>query len=248
MVRTSDAPPPPPRRRRRRAKPAKPGRDDAAVPVTTITVIRPDRFSDPDAASRWLSKLREDRDEVDREVDEALIAANRALHAQRTAALDPDLTAVSAEHALSVRIGHGLGDRLVDGAWDEAIDVPRGGRRRRSEVLRPQERVAEVLAGRDQIAPYESLLLRARGDLDQGRARDAALQLRVGLESLLAELRERTGSRQADDLAQLEGRRRQTGEAANEALRGDLGPDRTAEITETLELCERVLRRRLAQR
>ena len=216
--------------------------------MTTITVIRPDRFSDPDAASRWLAGLRDDRDEMDREVDEALTVANRALHAYRTAAMDPQLPEISAEHALAVRIGHGLGDELVDGKWAEAVDVPPGARRRRSEVLRPQERVAEVLAGRDQITPYESLLLRARADLDGGRVRDAALQLRVGLESLLAELRERTGSRQAEDLTRLEGRRRQTGEAANEALRGDLGPERTAEVTETLELCERVLRRRLAQR
>jgi hypothetical protein len=218
------------------------------VPITTITVIRPDRFSDPDAASRWLTKLRDDRDEIDREVEEAVTVANRALHAHHTAAMDPYLPEASAEHALAVRIGHGLGDDLADGKWAEAIDVPASPRRRRSEVLRPQERVAEVLAGRDQIAPYESLLLRARTDLDDGRVRDAALQLRVGLESLLAELRERTGSRQADDLGRLEGRRRQTGEAANEALRGDLGADRTAEVSETLELCERVVRRRLAQR
>jgi hypothetical protein len=218
------------------------------VPLTTLTVIRPDRFGDAEAASRWLAGLRDDVAEADREVEEALVVANRALHAHRTAALDPNLAGISTDHALALRIGHGDGERLVDGRWDEAIDVPRGGRRRRSEVLRPQERVAEVLAGRARVAPYESLLLRARADVDEDRTRDAALQLRVGLEALLAEPREPAGSRLAEDLARLDERRRQTGEAANEALRGPLAAERAAEVTETLEICERVLRRRLAER
>ena len=41
-------------------------------------------------------------------------------------------------------------------------------------------------------------------------------------------------------------RRSITGEAANEALGGELGDGRMAEVTETLRLCERVLRRRRA--
>ena len=42
----------------------------------------------------------------------------------------------------------------------------------------------------------------------------------------------------------LDERRAITGEAANEALSGPLSPDRAAEVTETLRLAERVLRRR----
>ena len=37
-----------------------------------------------------------------------------------------------------------------------------------------------------------------------------------------------------------------TGEAANEALAGELAEPRAAEVTETLRLCERVLRRKRA--
>ena len=44
--------------------------------------------------------------------------------------------------------------------------MPRAERRRRAEVLRPQERVAEVLGGRDAVAACELLLIRARLDLD----------------------------------------------------------------------------------
>ncbi|MGH2951532.1 MAG: hypothetical protein ACRDKX_05755, partial [Solirubrobacterales bacterium] len=220
-----------------------------AVPLTTLTVIRPDRFADPGAAATWLAELRANEDEVDSEIEVALVVANRALAAHRTAALDPYVADISAEHALAIRIGHGNGDGLVDGRWDEAVDVPPAARRRRrAEILAPQERVAEVLAGREQVGTSESLLLRARADLDQGRDREAALQLRVGLEALLAELDERGGSRQGEDLAELETRRRSTGDAANEALAGKLGPERVAEVTGTLELCERVIRRRLAGR
>ena len=39
-------------------------------------------------------------------------------------------------------------------------------------------------------------------------------------------------------------RRGLTGEAATEALGGELTPERAAEVEETLALCERVLRRR----
>ena len=45
-----------------------------------------------------------------------------------------------------------------------------------------------MLGGRERIDACETLLLRARADLDAGRDREAALQLRVGLEALLVEL------------------------------------------------------------
>ena len=51
---------------------------------------------------------------------------------------------------------------------------------------------------------------------------------------------------QDEDLAVLAERRSITGQAANEALGGELGDGRMAEVTETLRLCERVLRRRRA--
>jgi len=46
------------------------------------------------------------------------------------------------------------------------------------------------------------------------------------------------------DMAELEGRRSEAGNAANTALRGDLPVDEERRVTELVEICERVLRRR----
>ena len=122
----------------------------------------------------------------------------------------------------------------------------RGGRRlRRSDDLRPQEQVAAVLGGREEIAACETLLLRARADLDNDRAREAALQLRVGLEALLVEMRGAMADPgHEEDMAVLEERRGEAGQAANEALNGELAPERTEQVGELLAISERVLRRR----
>ena len=58
----------------------------------------------------------------------------------------------------------------------------------REAALRPQERFAALLAGRDAALACELLALRARLDLDQGRDREAALQLEAALGAGLAEL------------------------------------------------------------
>jgi hypothetical protein len=143
-------------------------------------------------------------------------------------------------------VGFGPGDELVDGRYAAAIEIPQSERRRRAEVLRPQERVAEVLGGRTAVAACELLLIRARADLDAGRTREATLQLRVGLEALLAERPALDAADQDADFAALGERRSITGEAANAALTGELGEERLAEVTETLRICERVLRRKRA--
>ena len=122
--------------------------------------------------------------------------------------------------------------------------APRGGGGAR-RTCGPQERVAAVLGGREQVDVCEALLLRARADLDAGRGREAALQLRVGLEALLVELK----GAQADpghdeDMATLNSRRAEVGEAANAALGGELSSEQARQARELLEICERVLRRR----
>ncbi len=82
-----------------------------------------------------------------------------------------------------------------------------------------------MLGGREQLDACETLLLRARADLDAGRNREAALQLRVGLEALLAELRGAVSDPgHEEDMATLDGRRHEAGELANTALQGDLDP------------------------
>jgi hypothetical protein len=216
------------------------------VPVTTLTAIRPEDLGRDEDADGWLERLREDHDAAAAELAAALTVINRAVHAQRTASLDPHLPDVSAEHALVVRIGYGEGEALVDGRFSHAIELPRGERRRRLEALRPQERVAAVLSGGEEVPACELPILRARADVDSGRVREAALQLRVGLEAMLAETEALAAPGQEDDFAALEARRRVTGEAANEALYGALSRERLLELTETLRLCERVLRRHRA--
>jgi hypothetical protein len=148
-----------------------------------------------------------------------------------------------------VRIGYGSGDEVAAGRFTLAREVDvRGGRRgrtRRDEELRPQERVAAVLGGRERIDACEPLVLRARADLNGGRLREAALQLRVGLEAMLAELPGALVDPGHDeDMAALESRRHEAGEAANVALRGELDPERARQVRELVEICERVLRRR----
>lgn len=238
----------PPRRRLRRAKPkdAEPEAKLASVPLTSLTAIRPEGLGDADAAGRWLEQVREDQELTEAAIAEALLLINEAVHASRTATLDAHRADVDSEHALAVRIGFGHGEELADGRWEEAIEVPAGERRRRAEALRPQERIAAVLGARERVCACELLLLRARADVDATRTREAALQLRVGLEALLAERSVFATTAQKPDLAALDERRKITGAAANEALAGDLSEARAAEVIETLRLCERVLRRRRA--
>jgi hypothetical protein len=240
--------PVPPRRRLGRAKPKRsaPDPNQPTVPLTVLTVIRPDPLGDEARAVAWLADMRRDGDALDAEVAAALRLANRAIHAHRTAVLDPAIADITAAHALVVRVGYGEGDRLAEGRFTEAVEVPPSSRPRRGEALRPTERLAGVLAGRESVGACEALILRGRGDLDAGRTREATLQLRVGLEALLAERELFSAPGQDEDLAALDGRRQATGEAANEALREELEPERAAEVAETLRLCERVLRRRRA--
>jgi hypothetical protein len=111
--------------------------------------------------------------------------------------------------------------------------------------MRPQERVAAVLGGRERPDVCETLLLRARADLDAGRQREAALQLRVGLEALLAELGGlKDDAGHAEDVATLRENRREAVAAAEAALAGELPPERLVQVEALLGICERVLRRR----
>jgi hypothetical protein len=118
-------------------------------------------------------------------------------------------------------------------------------RRRREEELRPQERVAAILGGREDADACETLLLRARADLDAGRDREAALQLRVGLEALMVELKGALADPGHEkDMGTLNERRVEAGSAANSALEGDLSGEQRQQVEELVGICERVLRRR----
>jgi hypothetical protein len=234
---------PPPRLLRRRSKP-RPADPEAGVvvPLTELTVIYANEIDGEGEA--WLKAIRNDEDRRDELVARALAHVTRALAARRVATADPGIPDATLDGAVGARIGYGDGDALVEGRYEAALELPReGGRRSRAAALRPQERMAAVLGGRDRALACEELVLRARADLDAVRVREAALQIRVGLEALLAERGNLNAPGQDEDLAFLDERKRVTGEAANEALRGELSSERRDEVAETLAVCERVLRR-----
>jgi hypothetical protein len=238
-------------RRRRRPRAAKPDAEPSSLPLVRVTAIRAFApFAEEREAERWLDEATEAEDTVDVLLAEGVALLNRALHAQAAAAADPHAHELTPERAVAARIGYGSGEETAASRFASAREVdPKAGaasrRRRRREDLRPQERVAAVLGGRERIDACETLLLRARADLDAGRDREAALQLRVGLEALLEELRGAlTDPGHEEDMASLRERRAAAGEAANAALRGELTAEQVEAVTELLEICERVLRRR----
>jgi hypothetical protein len=216
--------------------------------VTAVRAFAP--FADDDEAARWLEEAVEAEDTSDTLVADGIDLLNRALHAQAVAAAETQDCALVAERAVAVRLGYGSGEEVADSRYREAREVDvrsavSSRRQQREEALRPQERVAAVLGGRETLDACETLLLRARADLDAGRRREAALQLRVGLEALLAELRGALSDPgHEEDVDTLDGRRQEAGAAANVALRGDLGAEDARRVRELLEICERVIRRR----
>lgn len=250
MVVETVAAPPSPRRRRRKPRPAEPDAEPVATPLARVTAVRAaEPFESGEEAARWLAATLADEESIDAAVAEALALLNRALHTHAIAATDPLIRELRGEQATAVRIGHGSGEEVAAGRFAEAHEVDlRGGRhprRRREEDLRPQERVAAVLGGREDLDVCETLILRARGDLDAGRNREAALELRVGLEALLVELEGALSDPgHEEDMTTLRARRAEAGGAANDALPGEISGTSLNSVRELLEVAERVLRRR----
>jgi hypothetical protein len=237
-----------PRRRfaGRRPKGVDPHPEPAPVPLARATVIEVgEPFVDEDAASRWLQGP---GPEAEARALRALAVLNGVLRAHRAAAADPYARDAGAEQAVVARLGYGAGEQVSEGRWARAVEVDlRPRRARRVAALRPQERLAALLAGRDRALACEELVLRARADLDEGRPREAALQVRVALEAALAELqRDASLEELADRLEDLRERRTAIGTAANEALEGELDTASAAAVAETVDRLEAALRARTA--
>ena len=194
-----------------------------AVPTARATVVRPEPFRTPEQASSWLARARH---EPEAEVDAAFKVLNRGLRAQRAAAADPYVSDVSASRALVTRIGYGRGDAVADGRFAAAFELPGGARRRaRRSMEAPEERFAALLGGRERPLLAEEHVLRARADLDAGRPREAALEARIALESLLEDLPAGRGLAEHRDALR---------EAANQAI-GGLDPTGVAAAVEAME-------------
>jgi hypothetical protein len=219
-------------RRGRRVEEAQP----EPVPTARATVVRPEPFDSRSEAAAWLDSMRRDPDAAGDTVDDAVRTLNRALRARRAATADPWLAEVSAERALVARIGYGRGEAIAEGRFGEALELPRAGARRTKRSMEaPEERFAALLGGREKTLVAEELVLRARADLETGRPREAALQARVALEALIAEL-------EAEGAA-LGEHRGAVGGAANSALRGALPGDAAAEVELAVAAMEAAIRR-----
>jgi len=249
VVDTLGAPSPPARRRRSRR--AEPATDRPFLPLARVTVVRaPEPFDSVEDAARWLQGSIEADNTVDALVGEGIALLNRALHAHAMVSANPHGQELNPQRAVLVRIGYGSGEELAAGRFSVAhdIDVRAGGksrRQRRETELHPQERLAAVLGGREQLDACEALVLRARADLDGDRFREAALQLRVALEALLRELDGALVDPAHDaDMDTLGSRRDEADAAADAALRGDLDEESRSSVRELIEICERILRRR----
>ncbi|HVF76779.1 MAG TPA: hypothetical protein VNA28_00660 [Solirubrobacteraceae bacterium] len=235
-------------RRRGRARPIEAPPEPAPEPVATTraTLVDTGALDGDQAASTWLAGA-----DLDTLAGEALARLNRVLHAYRISSADPYAREAALEQALVVRVGYGSGERVAEGRWDHARALPRAVAastlRPRAAALRPQERLAALLSGRDVALACEELTLRVRSDVDAERWREAALGLQVALAAALAELepwREAAGL--AERLVELHARSDEVGGVARTALQGGVDDDQIALVTSMLRRLEAALRARIA--
>jgi hypothetical protein len=184
--------PRPRRRGRRRAREVDP-LEPETVPVTRATVTGARALASKDDAAAWLEAAVGDAESRAREVRSATRLINRALNALRAEATDPLVQEIGATRALAIRIGYGTGDDLAEGRWSDARELPPPARGRLDDVD-AQTRVASVLAGREEVHPAETLLLRARLDAELGREAEAL----YGLRAATAALDDRPAAREAE--------------------------------------------------
>ncbi|MBA2349707.1 MAG: hypothetical protein H0V81_15610 [Solirubrobacterales bacterium] len=233
---------------RKPRKPREAELDAGPVPVATgrATLVSAEPFATHLAAERWRKEV-----DLDAEADQAIGELNRVLHAHRVAAVDPFVRELSREAALVVRVGVGEGEPLAHGHFTAAVELPPRPRSkadaRSATTLRPQERLAAILGGRDVALACEALALRARLDADAGRTREAALQLRVALEAAIAELAP-WGDREAlaRRIDELRDERGTVGAAANAAINGGLDEESAEDVRRVLGVLEDALRARTA--
>lgn len=217
--------------------------DPTPVATTRATLVAAEPFDSEDEAKAWLSKA-----DGEQEAEAAVAEINRVLHHHRIATADGSLRDVSRRQAIVVRVGIGDGDAVADGRWAEAYALPpldKRGSERKAQSLRPQERLAALLTGRDAVLACEDLVLRARSDLDGGRTREAALQVRIALEAALAELEPwRSIPAVQERMDGLREQRQAVGAAANAALQGGLDEEAIADVETTVRRIEAILRAR----
>jgi hypothetical protein len=232
-----------PRRGRRRWRHAPAEPPPERVATTRVTLIEAVPLDGDRAAAAWLAGA-----DLEAQARAAVALLNEVLELDRVVRADPHARDVTLEQAVAVRVGVGRGEEVAAGRWTDA-------RRLGSPPTRPagraatRERLAAVLAGRDVVLAAEALALRARDDLDQGRSREGALQLRAAADAALAELQ---AWAHHDDVARALERLAAAGPAlgalAARAAQGGLDAPEIAEAQQILALLETALAARLTHR
>jgi hypothetical protein len=231
---------PGPIRTHRKAQPEPEPRLVATTRATIVEVAAP--LDGPERAAAWLTAAGET------ELGDGLAVLNRALHAYRIASADPRARGVRRHDALVARLGYGAGEQVADGLWTDARElIDPGPRKRRTRVPAAQARLASLLTGRQVASTSEELALRARLDLDEGRDREAALQVRIALEVALAELPgDPAGPALRERLDELRGLNDGVAAAAGHALDGPLPATDREAVAFALTRLEAALRARAA--
>jgi hypothetical protein len=228
------------RERRGRVAEAEPA--PAPVPTTRATVVDAEPVALADA-ERWLAGASPE------DAERALAQVARAVRAHRLASGDPGVHEPALAHALVVRAGHGAGEQVAAGRWSAASELSpsRPPRRRHMSGLHPQERLAALLGGHERPLVCEELTLRARDDLDHGRLREAAVQLRAALDTALRELPKAADSRSGElerRMTELRERQAAVAALADAALGGTLADDAPEALARALQRLEAALRAR----
>jgi len=194
-------------------------------------------------AAAWLTGAGEP------ELAAGLGVLNRALRAYRLALADPHVHGIGRRDALVARLGYGAGEEVADGMWTDARELVDAGsaRRRSRRMSAAQARLAALLTGRHAPLACEELALRARLDLDEGRAREGALQVLVALDAALAELSaDPAAPALVDRLSELDRLHEGVAAAAATALGGRLDAPEQEAIAFALGRIEAALRARAA--
>lgn len=229
--------------RRTRTRRADPRPEPTPVPVTRATIVDPVAMSVESQARTWLRDL-----DPEREAQAATDVLNRMLFAHRIAGAAPHIHEVSPAQALIVRAGFGEGEHVADGLWLDARDLLLSNRRagRRASVLRPQERLAALLAARETHLLCEELVLRARLDLDGARVALAAVELERAYAAALVELPSEEREDLRTRIEELEQLRPGVIEAARAALPPSTLEPSVQTVRYALERLEAALRARTA--
>ncbi|CAB4935230.1 unannotated protein [freshwater metagenome] len=235
-----------PRRRFRRVRGVP---DDEAVQLAMrLTVVDADPLEARDP-ERWLARA-----DGAAAVAEALELLRQLLHLAAVAAADPDARIVRPRDLTRATIAYGTGPEGAYGRWTSGRPVPVGAAggtrgRRGSAGTGSDERLAELLSGRDAVLAAEVLTLRARQDLAAGRVREAALGLRMALEAAIAELEPWRAAPHLDEaIAGLRLARPEVADAAAAAVRGGLDDAQDAVVRAVLQAVATALARRAGGR